>query len=178
MLSKVDLSRHYSEMEAVFTGTLGVSVLTLEMVYEELQTKGTSDIVSIDDMKRELRQFNSLLPKHQSPLDWRPILASRVFPVRCAQGTVRLMSATSSDWAVIDAKPLEKKFHGLAKMLDFSIEEVRDLTPFLEWTGLYERCLSRKVTETIIEVTPAAEDSETAQKILQNIESKAYALCR
>ncbi|KAI1170828.1 hypothetical protein F4777DRAFT_91133 [Nemania sp. FL0916] len=177
MLSKIDLSSHYPDMESVFITGLGVSTLTLEIAYEELRIKGAIGS-TVDEMKAELWQFNSLLSTTYNKPDPGPILASQVFPVKCPKESVQLMSAAGSDFVVVDRKPLEEKFRGLVKILDFSLNEVHRLHPFLQWAGLEDRRLSVRVTEVITGVTIATTEAETRQKFRRSVESKAYALCR
>ncbi|KAI1132406.1 hypothetical protein F5Y10DRAFT_231100 [Nemania abortiva] len=178
LLSKTDLSCHYPDMETAFVTVLGVSRMTLDAAYEELQLKGTSDSTTIDEIKAELWQFNSLLPDARNKPDPSPILDSRVFPVKSPHGSVQLVSAASTDFAVIDRKSLEEKFRGLAKMLDFNLNEVRRLQPFLRWAGLDERRLSVKVTEVITQVEVANANEEALEELRRSFESKVYALCR
>ncbi|KAI0536752.1 hypothetical protein GGR58DRAFT_502985 [Xylaria digitata] len=107
---KIDLSHHYPDMEMIFVAMMGVSTYTLESVYNELQTKGVPHSTTVDEMKRQLWQLNSLLPTTNSKPDPRPILESPVFPVRSPDGSVRLLSADKSDFAIIDRRLDEKRF--------------------------------------------------------------------
>lgn len=179
MLSKTDLSYHYPDMEMVFVSILGVPRMNLDIAYEELQKKGASDSTTIEEMKAELWQFNSLLLDSQSKPDPGPILQSRVFPVRYPDGSVQLVSAASTDFAVINYKYLEERFRGVAKMLDFNLNEVHRFRRFLKWASLDERNLSKKVSQEFITITEfKAAENEKVQELQRSLESRTHALCR
>ncbi|KAI3326722.1 hypothetical protein HD806DRAFT_551833 [Xylariaceae sp. AK1471] len=171
---RVALNTQYPKKETLFVKFLGVPTLTLEMAYFELQRKGTSDATTVSEMKQELQQFNSLLLEAESKLDPSPVLKARVFPVKFPDGSVQLLSASSSDFAIIDRKALGEKFAGLAKILDLTLDEVHRFQPFIHWAGLDERYLSVKVTET---TAPVGGD-ENLQESRRSIKQRAYALCR
>ena len=162
-------------MKMFFVNVLGVSTLTLSMVYEELQRKGASENVTISEMKQELWQFNSLLAVAQEKPDAGPILKGRVFPVRSPDGEVTLLSAAGHDFAIVDRKALGLKFEDSAKLLDFAFDEVHRLRHFLEWAGLDERRLSVRVTEV---TAPATNDGGVLEESERQIKPRAYALCR
>ncbi|SMR45238.1 unnamed protein product [Zymoseptoria tritici ST99CH_3D1] len=74
-----------------------------------------------------------------------------------------------------DRDYLIKQFSGLIKLLDFEMEEVQDLRPFLEWTRIANRCLSVAVKERTF-VGPGS----TRPVVLSNLDlkRKAYAFLR
>ncbi|GAW19639.1 hypothetical protein ANO14919_091280 [Xylariales sp. No.14919] len=172
---KAALNTDWPSMKMFFVHFLGVSTLTLNMVYEELQRKGASENTSISEMKQEIWQFNSLLSVSQERLDVGPVLKSRVFPVRSPDGSVALLSASSNDFAIVDRKALGMRFGDLAKLLDFTFDEVHRLQPFLQWAGLDERRLSVRVTEV---TAPVSSDEGRLRESNLQIKPRAYALCR
>jgi hypothetical protein len=171
---KVGLNTQYPHEKALFVDMLGVPVLNLQMAYEELRRKGSMDSTTISEMKQEILRFNSLIPTSGNELDPKPILEAAVFPVRRPDGTLRLLSAASSDFVIIDRKALGQKFGPVAKTLDFTLKEVRRLQPFLQWAGLDGRRLSVKVTE----VTALVSSEEILEGSRHSIKPQAYALCR
>ena len=54
------------------------------------------------------------------------------------------------DFAIIDRQHYALHFKDKIKILDFSMEEVRRLKPFIKWAGLTDRYLSRLVTERTV----------------------------
>ncbi|KAF2965913.1 hypothetical protein GQX73_g7664 [Xylaria multiplex] len=171
---KAALNTDWPSLKMFFVHFLGVPTLTLNMVYKELQRKGASENTSISEMKQELWQFNSLLSVSQERLSAEPILNSRVFPVRSPDGSVALLSAASNDFAVVDRKALGLRFNELAKLLDFTFDEVHRLQPFLAWAGLDERRLSVRVAE----VTAPVVSAHLLRESKLQIQPRAYALCR
>ncbi|TGJ87512.1 hypothetical protein E0Z10_g1294 [Xylaria hypoxylon] len=172
---KAALNSDWPYMKIFFVHFLGVPTLTLNMVYEELQRKGASENTGISEMKQELWQFNSLLSVSRERLNTSPILNSRVFPVRSPDGSVALLSAASNDFAILDRKVLGMQFGELAKLLDFTFDEVHRLQPFLQWAGLDERRLSVRVTEV---TAPVVSAENMLQESKLQIKPRAYALCR
>ncbi|KAI3323331.1 hypothetical protein HD806DRAFT_544090 [Xylariaceae sp. AK1471] len=171
---EVALNTQYPHEKALFINTLGVPMLTLRAAYEELRRKGVMHSATVSEMKQEIWQFNSLLSTAQNKLDPGPILEVAVFPVRWPDGTLRLLSAASSDFAIIDRKELGRTFGLVAKTLDFTLDEVHRLRPFLQWAGLDKRRLSVKVAE----VTVLTNSNKTFQESKHSIKPQAYALCR
>ncbi|KAI3334470.1 hypothetical protein F4824DRAFT_468040 [Ustulina deusta] len=172
---KAALTTDWPSMKMLFVHFLGVSTLTLNMVYEELQRKGASENTTISEMKQELWQFNSLISTSQERLNASPIVQSRVFPVRSPDGSVTLLSAAENDFAIVDRKALGIKFGESAKLLDFAFDEVHRLQPFLKWAGLDNRRLSVRVTEV---TAPGSEGGNPLQESQRQITPRAYALCR
>ncbi|KAI0975554.1 hypothetical protein F4678DRAFT_417638 [Xylaria arbuscula] len=172
---KAAINSDWPSMKSFFVQFLGVSPLTLNMVYEELQRKSGSEDIPISELKQELWQFNSLLAVSEENLDKDPILKSRIFPVRSPDGPVALVSVAETDFAIVDRKALGVKFGESAKLLDFTFEEVHRLQPFLEWTGLDKRRLSVKVTEVTVLVS---NDGKRLRQSRLQLQPRAYALCR
>ncbi|KAI0430299.1 hypothetical protein F5Y09DRAFT_233056 [Xylaria sp. FL1042] len=172
---KAALNTDWPSMKSFFVHLLGVSTLTLNMVYEELQRKGASDSITISEVKQELWQFNSLLVVSSERPDASPILKSRVFPIRLPDGPVELVSAAENDFSIVDRKALGIKFGQLAKLLDFSFDEVHRLQPLFEWAGLDERRLSVRVTEV---TAPVSDDGSILRESKLQLKPRAYALCR
>ncbi|KAH9997392.1 hypothetical protein F4779DRAFT_606565 [Xylariaceae sp. FL0662B] len=171
---KTTLNYCYPEMKTFFVDFLGVSTLTLEVAYEALKKKGLSDRTTVSEMKQELWQFNSLLSTSKNTLDPKPVLEGRTFPVKLPDGSVQLLS-TSTDFAIVDRKALGDIFSTMAKMLDFTLDEVHRLEPFLQWAGIDDRRLSVKVAEI---TTPTDNGEFSVRESNRNIKSRAYALCR
>lgn len=142
----ITLNDHYGSMDRFFVDFLGVATLSLQMVYEELKEKSASDQTTISQVKETIWAFNSFLTAEKELPDPGPVLKGRLFPVRYPKGSTQLRSAKTA-FAIVDRKPLEDAFRDKAKFLDFSLDEVRRLKPFLQWARLEERYLSATVKE-------------------------------
>ena len=71
-----------------------------------------------------------------------------IFSVRHpGDGEIKLVSATESEFVIIDREFLMAQFEGKIKLLDCTLSEVRQLRPFFEWANLEQRYLSRTVNK-------------------------------
>ncbi|KAK3936617.1 hypothetical protein QBC46DRAFT_461396 [Diplogelasinospora grovesii] len=143
---KSNLLGHYGEEHKDFLlQSLGVPKLDISMVFDELVSLDAAQ-TTVGVIKNLLWSFNSLLQTEAIPESVQParLLERPILPVKDPNGRVRL-HASSTEFAIIDRRPLEDQFGGRVKMLDFTLSEVRQLRPFLEWPGLETRYLSRLV---------------------------------
>ncbi len=123
-------------------------------MYDDLKRKAESGEASVDQIKQNLRAFNTFLVSTTERLDPKPILEGSLFPVRLVDGHVELCS-TKTEFAIADRKHLGDLFDKKAKLLYFSLTEVNELKPFFRWTGLESRFLSAAVKEfTVAELPP------------------------
>ncbi|OCK73843.1 hypothetical protein K432DRAFT_364328 [Lepidopterella palustris CBS 459.81] len=143
---KITISDHYASMKTFFVDFLGIATLSLRMVYDELKEMGASDRTTVTEVKETLWAFNSFLSAEKELPKPEPILNGRLFPVRYPDGHTELRSA-ETPFAIVDRKPLGDAFRGKAKLLDFTLDEVRRLKPFLQWARLEPSYLSTAVKE-------------------------------
>jgi hypothetical protein len=168
----VTLNDHYGELKALFIETLGVQTLTLRMLHNELLQAKPHNTVA--ELKTTIWSFNALLQTDKDSLDPELLLRAKVFPVRYPNGDPALSSA-EIDFAIGDREYLVTRFEGKIKILDYTVEEVRQLKPFFEWTKLTTRLLSIAVQENSM-VSPGVQQSVGAPK--RDLKRKAYALLR
>ncbi|KAJ0422940.1 hypothetical protein BJY00DRAFT_299903 [Aspergillus carlsbadensis] len=141
----IQLHNAYEDLADFFIELIGVRTLTLQMVHDKLVSEGKGQ-TSPDKVKETIWLLNSYLQnKHDFP-DPRQVLQGRVFPVKYPTGAVELCSS-SVDFAINDRIHLSAWFTGKAKFVDFDVNEVARLEPFLRWTGLETRYLSSSVKE-------------------------------
>ncbi|GAP90428.2 putative ino80 chromatin remodeling complex protein [Rosellinia necatrix] len=180
MTDKVNLSQHYHpSMKKLFVNMLGVPEPNANTALEELRIKSAADTTMIRELKKDLWQFNSHLST--TTLFYTPktmILDDIKLPIRYPDGSVKLLSATSSDFVVVDRKRFGERFNGIATMLDFTLDEVICLRPFLRRAGLDKFYLSVRAKEDMTIVWDADPGAQTAQEPLRNIRLRAYSLCR
>jgi hypothetical protein len=170
---KVTLNEHYEELKTFFVETLGVSTLTLQIVYDELLQMGSGQ-PSLFDVKHNLQALNSLLQTDLNHPDAAPFLKCKLFPVKYPDGTTSLTSA-DVEFAIIDRQHLADRFQPHVKVLDYTLEEVRCLKPFLEWANLHNRYLSASVKE----ITCLSGDMRRAISLpSRDMGRKAHALLR
>ncbi|KAF5718969.1 hypothetical protein FGLOB1_1383 [Fusarium globosum] len=144
---RVALNDLYPDLEDFFISFLGVQELTLDMAYDELKEMGSREPPpSVAAVKETIWALNSLLDTTTDSPDEEPIFRGSVFPVRYPNKSVKLQSGRTQ-FAIADRKALGDIFAPQAKMLDFTLDEVRRLRPFLSWLDLEKRYLSTSVRE-------------------------------
>lgn len=141
----VSLNSDYEELHDFFVNALGVRPVTLSMAIDELKQAGGRQSVSIEEVKASLLTVNSLLCSESDPQQ-PELMESNIFPVRYPDGGVKCVSA-QTQFFIVDRKSLRTSFEDRVKFLDFSLEEVVRLGPFLSWTGLENRSISQSVRE-------------------------------
>ncbi|KAG7284334.1 hypothetical protein NEMBOFW57_010706 [Staphylotrichum longicolle] len=115
---KLVLNSLYGDLRDFFVGSLGISELTPELVYDKLTAQDGPEL-SIEEAKETLVAFNAFLS--------------------AGSGT--------KGFALMDRKLLGEDFAAVAKFLDFGMDEIRILQPLIQWLGLGDRYLSSTVKE-------------------------------
>jgi hypothetical protein len=166
------LNDHYEDLKDFFIDTLGVNTLTLQMVYDELLE--TSSESTIDETKSKIWSLNALLQTEGDYPDPDLLLERSVFPIVYPNGTKGLTSATT-EFAIPDREHLASQFRGRIKMLDFTLEEVRRLKGFFEWTNLTHRYLSASIKEL---TSFSGEATQLISAPHRDLKRKAHAILR
>jgi hypothetical protein len=170
---RASLNEKYRDLKGFFVGFLGVKPVDLLMAIDELREAGNKSITSIPEMKESIWTVNSLLSaeaKHPTP---QPILESRIFPVQRA-GSVTLVSS-GTEFFIDDREDLRRLFEIEVKFLDFTLNEVNQLQPFLRWTGLESRYVSKHVREF---TSFGGEGATPVTNSDRQINNRAYSLLR
>ncbi|KAH7127402.1 hypothetical protein EDB81DRAFT_662832 [Dactylonectria macrodidyma] len=173
---KITLVDEYEDLREFFVDFLGVDTLNLQIVYDELLNLGRSLFSSVEQVKQQLLCLNGLLSSVSSypKVKPEPLLKANIFPVNIA-GSKPLLFTGETSFTIVDRVFLGKYFAGRVNTLDFDLDEVREIAPFLEWLGLDTRYLSRSVREiTSVDQTdmrPVAASEEKIRPI-------AHSLCR
>jgi hypothetical protein len=165
-------NENYDGLETFFLGILGVPQMTVQMFYDKLRDPEAT--LSADEARRDLIEFSALLQGAKDELDPSPVYCNAIFPVRMPDASLRLLSGSDA-FAIPDRSTLEADFRDKAKLLAFSMDEVRCLQPFFQWIGLEDRYLSRAVKEI------SYSDKASARPIShpnRDIRLKAHALLR
>ncbi|KAM0492979.1 hypothetical protein ACHAP8_009508 [Fusarium lateritium] len=172
---RVALNDLYPDLEDFFVNFLGVQELTLSMAYDELKEMGNRiPCPPIAAVKDTIWAFNSLLATPERLPDERPVWKGTVFPVKYPNGSVNLQSGRT-EFAIVDRKALGDIFGTRAKTLDFTLDEVRRLQPFLSWLNMGSRYLSTSVREIS---TVAGDHLNKLQSLDREIKQKANGLYR
>jgi hypothetical protein len=102
----------------------------------------------------------------------RTLEGCKCLPVKTQSGAT-VWYACSTDFAIVDRREYGAMFDGKIRILDFSLEEVHSLRPFLLALGLEERHLSIAVKENT-----TAQDNDLHARLTRDLRKKAYAIYR
>jgi hypothetical protein len=169
---KVTLNTDYEEIRDFFLNILSIPEMTLQVVYDKLKNDDLD--FSVEEVKIDLLEFSSLLTSDNSKLDPRPVLRNRIFPVKSPNGVIKLQDG-SRGFAIVDRINLRTDFAKKAKYLDFNLNEVRRIQPFIQWAGLEDRYLSTGVKEIFYAETTSTRPISSPDR---DIKRKAHALLR
>lgn len=126
----------------------------------------------ISDVKDMIWAINAMDPKES---DLTPLMARNVLPVRRwgnSAGTT--LQNCGNNFTVLDRTKLADIFREHVGFLDFSLEEVQQLDPFLQALGLSRKCLSRVCTEE----TACRDDGVIERALTEKFKDRAYHLLR
>ncbi|KAH6999499.1 hypothetical protein EDB80DRAFT_724771 [Ilyonectria destructans] len=173
---KTPLVDEYENLQEFFIDFLGVDTLNLQIVYDELLHLGRSPSPSVDQVKQQIQSFNGLLSDVSSypKVKPEPLRRAKIFPVHFPGGEVKLFTG-ETNFAIVDRVTLGVYFAGQVKTLDFDLNEVHEIVPFIQWLGLEERYLSRSVKEiSTVDQTDLRPVTPSEEKI----RPIAHSLCR
>ncbi|GES62023.1 chaperone protein htpG [Aspergillus terreus] len=168
----VALNDLYEDLFGFFVEFLGVRTLTLEMVYNKLVEQGRGQ-TPIKEVKDTIWLLNSYLQGEEEAPSPTQLLASTILPVKYPDRIVRLCSS-AVEFTIIDRKHLSHYFSDQVKSLDFELNEIPRLAPFLRWTRLETRYLSSSVKE----ISAHSGESHRLTSPCRNIAQKAHGLLR
>ncbi|KAE8423087.1 hypothetical protein BDV36DRAFT_279575 [Aspergillus pseudocaelatus] len=169
----VALNDEYEGLYELFVDIIGVRTLTLEMVIKKLIDQG-STFASVKEVKETIHLLNNYLQRDEDVPDSQPIRDAKVFPVRDLNGQVVLRNYDDA-FSIADRNHLYDWFVGKADFLDFGVNDIHRLEPFLNWVGLERRYLSVSVKE-ISTLGNGAHQSLVSKD--RNIALRAYGLLR
>lgn len=151
-----------------------MKTVDVDMIYNELLgVTSRQPPATVNEIKELLMNFNSFIASGAHPPPPIKLLQRKIFPVKWPQGKVDLASA-KLEFAVIDRAGTLDIFRNRVRTLDFSLREVCRLRPFITWSGLEERYLSK----TVKEVSCIEGRESHAVSPTRDIKKKAYGLLR
>lgn len=171
---KVTINEEYAQFDTLFTVVLGVPRVDLAMVYDSLLAVASND-ATVERVKELLLDFNALLREETEPPKPGRLLQRRILPVKLPSDGDVILSARDTEFFIVDQEELFAAFGSQVKCLDFSLQEVCRLKPFIVWAGLESSYLSRCVQE-VSRVNGGMEWPLRDPK--RDIKKKAYALLR
>lgn len=140
--NKVSLDQDYMELQWLFVRVLDLKALTLKVAVDQLNEAGCRQIVSVGAIKTHLVTVNSLLRSAKDAQQPKLNREARIFPVKYPKGGVQCVSA-QVEFSIVDLEFMRSLFEDDVKFLDFSLEEVYQLQPFIRWAQLDHKRISR-----------------------------------
>ncbi|KAH6672240.1 hypothetical protein B0J14DRAFT_69385 [Halenospora varia] len=131
---------------------------------------------SISRVKELIWAINAMDPE---PADLETLLTSDILPVRILDGDsshIIILQAPQSDLAINDRNKLARVFQNTpgATILDFTLEEVLQLEPFLQALGLQNKYLSSMYDEE----TACGDEGVVDNNLTEKFRERAYDLLR
>lgn len=144
------------------------------MAVDELKDIASKPDPPRKEVNETIWTVNSLLPGSLQSPSPHDVVSGRIFPVRRPTGTVALCS-TATEFFIADRESLRSAFQSEVRFLDFSLEEVVRLRPFLDWAGLDLRYLSKCVREVTSFHGDVARPTSNPERQIRN---RAHAILR
>jgi hypothetical protein len=132
----------YKTLVRLFTEQLGVTTPDLAMLAKGLcnLSGGSPEFAAV---KKSILEINLMNP---TPGSLRELDGCNIMPVRTATGYSALLGV-AADYAIVDREKYVAPFRGKATLLDFGVQQVRELQPFLTALGLENRHMTLAVRE-------------------------------
>jgi hypothetical protein len=156
-----------------FLERLRISPASLSTLVEGLSSLAQGR-PSLANVKQMIWAINAMDPE-EGDLD--PLVHCNILPTRTvasSSGGRTSLQNCQSNFVVIDRTKLADVFRGHVAFLDFSLEEVRQLHPFLQALGLNRKHLSR----VCIEETSCSDDGVFDVNMTEDLKNRAYGLLR
>ncbi len=169
---KAILETLYSQLRTFFQDRLRISPAILSTLVEGLCSLAETQ-PSVTAVKQMIWAINAMDPEES---DLLPLIPCSILPVKSAGDATAGISLQNcrSNFTVIDRTKLADVFMGYVGLLDFSLEEVRQLEPFLQALHLNKKYLSRICTEE----TACSDDGDLDEALTEEFEDRAYHLLR
>jgi hypothetical protein len=170
---KAIISRSYpEELKTFFLERLRISPASLSILVEELHSLADRQpSPSVSKVKEMIWAINKMEPKQG---DLNILITSEILPVRrpgSASNSYAFQSC-QNNFAIIDRTKLAEIFDGHATFLDFTLEEVRQLYPFLHALDLERNYLSLLCDEE----TACVDNGSVDRKRTAEFKERAYDL--
>lgn len=142
---KAAIAGQFTELKEFFVLRLGVETPNISMFVEELKCLANANkSPPVDTVVALIKEINSWGPSEEALLELK---LSNVLPVKGTDGVLILRKPTDI-FAIADRMEYKNAFRGKVSILDFSLEVVHGLRPFLSALRLESRYMSHTVEET------------------------------
>lgn len=161
-----------AELEQFFTDRLRISPADLGTLVQGISSLASKQPL-ITDMKDMIWAINAMKP---SKSDLAPLAGLKILPIKRLKGGSFVVSLRNSEsnYIVVDRQKLADIFEDYDKFLDFSLEEVSQLHPFLHALELDKNYISRLCTEE----SACSDDGVLDVSLTEKFQKRAYYLLR
>jgi hypothetical protein len=163
------ISVPYNRLQHFFVGILSIQTPTTSTYVEQLRMLAEERPPNVHEIKTAIENINRLQPTNT---DLDSIRHLRCLPVKIADGRAELAS-TASQFFVVDRIEYGTAFRDKVPIMDFSLEDIRRLRPFLDALELGDRYMSLAIEETTTVQQPASEPSTILTRAFRQ-KSKAF----
>lgn len=161
------------ELKPFFLEHLRIAPASLNTLVDELLSIEIQHL-PIARVKQLIWAVNEMKPKSA---DLNILLTCKFLPVRGLQrgaGTEIELRSSQSDFVIVDRSKVARIFEDDLEFLDFSLEEILQLKPFLRAMGLSDKYLSKLYSEE----TDCQGESMLDSRLTADFNSRAYELLR
>lgn len=178
-------------LKAFFVDCLRVPDVSLRILVEELKSVAktingrelsSKDTGALQRVKILIKALNSMpLGQPEAVSMGEKLRCESIFPVTKKQvsneglNKSMILASTADYFSIKDRQNYWESFKGQVWMLDFTLEEVSELGPFLRWLKVEERYLSRSVSETS---SFGGVDEMSSVDLTRDLQKRAKALLR
>ena len=140
---KISIDGIYPELESLFTDIIDVNRVIPGMIHDELLRVSCSGNATAKRIKELLTGFNAPLPTARRIPAPNKLLKCQVLPVRSPGHNDPPFCSSETEFFIVDRDDLFAAFGDRVRCLDFTLQEVCQLKPFISWAGLESRYISR-----------------------------------
>ena len=163
------IASQYPALDKFFLRILGVRKPDISMHINTLKELAKESLQKIELLNRMI-WISELTPTTE---DVQDLETAKIFPVKLENGE-KTVARKQIEFAIIDREEYGDAFAGSIRVLDFTLEEVRQCDAMLRACGLSERYMSHLVDEVITNPTKKKYDLLLSTEFAQ----KAYAIFR
>lgn len=144
---KIALNSQYCDFKDLFLKELQVPQLDFKMVLDQLLGARALNlpVLEVKALLKTLSSFLRAEPNQPSP---DRLLRAPVFPVKDPGSDNVTLCTSNTQFALVDREGPPSQFKKKVRVLDFMLQEIRQLEPLFAWTRLESRYLSLCMKET------------------------------
>ena len=162
---------------------LQINNATPEMIADEIIYRSTHLSAEVEIMKGLVLVLAAICPRHfkenkerefKDRIKQQTLEKMAIFPVQGPNSSQMSLEDSQSLFFVADRQYLHDEFSNQLFLLDFTVDQVHQLVPFLGLLGMSDKLLSNNVRES----SHISGDIQLDEDMTSNIAGKASALAR